>query len=130
MSVNTPGISTCPHCARGVKTFGGRYVQHAITPGKKSAAERDSCPLSGQHVAIAGQGANDYIARAHLVADLADQVQDRDPAIVWHYLTSLPAAEVQRLLVLALAAIPVADRRVEDIWDWVTELPVAKGATA
>lgn len=130
MSRDILGISTCPFCNRAVRTAGNRYGRHSITPGKKPDDQRDTCPLTGQRVPITGDEPSAYVSRAHLVADLADQVQDQDPAIVWHYLTSLPAAEVQRLLVLALAAIPVADRKVEDIWDWVTELPIAKAVTA
>ncbi|WP_268950232.1 hypothetical protein [Mycolicibacterium pulveris] len=41
----------------------------------------------------------------------------------------MPANELQRLMMVALAAIPV-DRRVEDMFAWVCDLPVAKGVGA
>jgi 23S rRNA G2445 N2-methylase RlmL len=53
------------------------------------------------------------------------RAEAQDPRHVWAYLTALPAAEVQRLLVFALAAIPV-DRRVEDLFGWVANLPSAR----
>lgn len=66
-----------------------------------------------------------YETRARIVADLAAQVQDMDPALVWEYLTAMPAVEVQRLLVVALAAVPV-DRTLSGMFAWVNDLPDAK----
>ena len=56
------------------------------------------------------------------------QVQDSDPQIVWDYLTALPADELQRLLMFALAGVPV-DRHIDDIFGWVLELPAARLAS-
>lgn len=120
----TRGIATCPYCDRTVTTDGGRYTFHTITPGKK--AESDRCPLADQHVPVTGSAPADYVSRAYLIADLADQVQDRDLAPVWAYLTCLPADELQRLLMITLAAVPAGHRPVSDVWAWVTELPAAK----
>lgn len=126
---DTRGIATCPYCARTVTTDGGRYAFHTITPGKK--AESDRCPLARQHVPVSGRAPADYVSRAYLVADLADQIQDRDPQAVWQYLTCLPGDELQQLLMIALAAVPVGrGRPVTEIWAWVTELPVAKAVGA
>lgn len=122
---STRGIAPCPRCARAVATSADRYVLHSTAPG----ADGRCCPLSLQHIAIDGHTPTAYVSRAHLVADLAEQVQDADPAIVWEYLTALPAAELQRLLMISLAAVPV-DKTVEDIWGWVTELPAAKAVGA
>ena len=83
------------------------------------------CSMSGQHQPITGHAPTDYVSRAYLIADLAEQVQDRDTTVAWEYLTALPANELQRMLMLALAAIPIEGRSVDDIWQWVAELPVA-----
>ena len=60
--------------------------------------------MSGLLVPVTGLGPDDHERRALLITDLAAQVQDEDPYIVWDYLTAVPAAEVQRLLMFALAA--------------------------
>jgi hypothetical protein len=123
MGRSKPGIATCPRCNRAVRTDAHRFKLHTDAAGERT------CPLSTQRVPFDGHTATDYVGRAHLVADLAEQVQDADPAVVWEYLTATPAAEIQRLLIIALAAIPV-DQRVEDMFAWVTELPVAKRAAS
>jgi hypothetical protein len=85
----------------------------------------EQCRLSRQHAPITGESPNAYVSRAYLVTDLACQVQDDDPSIVWDYLTALPADEVQRLLQIALAAVPV-DKSLEEVFGWVRDLPVAR----
>lgn len=110
----------CIYCNRMVLTGGGRYKQHALTAGG-----RCPCPLVGHHHPITGTCEADYEARARIVLDLADQVQDRDPHILWTYLTALPADELQRLLVISLAGMNIADRRISEVFGWVTNLPAA-----
>jgi hypothetical protein len=113
------GIAPCPHCHRTVRTVGGCYEVHNI--GEHTRL----CPLSLQHTVITGDSPTAYVSRARLVANLAEQVQDFDPAIVWTYLDALPVNELRRLAMIALAAIPV-DQTVEQMFGWVTELPAAK----
>ena len=116
----------CPYCGRAVRVDDkGRFRTHAKTAG----ARNDTCPMAGEHVPITGHSDNDYFARAHLISKLAWRVRDEDPQQVWNYLTVLPAEEVQRLLMLALAAIPV-DQTVEDMFAWVCDLPAAREAEA
>lgn len=112
-------------CDREVSVSENRYGHHTATPGKK--VESDLCPMTGQRVPVSGESNADYLARAYLVADLAEQLQDRDPNVVWQYLTAVPAGELQRMMVVALAGIPV-EGRVTDIWGWVLDLPVAREA--
>jgi hypothetical protein len=52
---------------------------------------------------------------------LAGQLRDCDPAMTWQYLTAIPSAELQRLLVVALAAIPLESKRSE-LFGWVQQL--------
>lgn len=118
------GIARCPRCDRTIVTDGGRYKQHSLEPGSGVA-----CPFSEQHTPIIGHSASNYLSRGYLVADLAEQVQDRDINIVWEILTATPADELQRLLMLALAAVPV-DRPLAEIYRWVTDLPAAKAVNA
>lgn len=112
-------IALCPHCGRGVRTINNCYYLH-------NTGDYDRvCPLSEQRVPITGLTPADYASRAKLVANLASQVQDADPRIVWTYLTALPGNELQRLMMVALAALPV-DQTVAEMWAWVTELPAAR----
>jgi hypothetical protein len=83
--------------------------------------------MSNQRTPITGLTHADHERRAHTVLDLAQQVQDEDPAVVWTVLTATPADELQRLLMFALAAIPM-DRSIDDIYAWVRELPVARAS--
>jgi hypothetical protein len=115
----------CPYCGRLVRASKGIYVTHSVTPKTWG----DTCPMSGEHCPITGHSDVDYVNRAHLVANLAWRIKDEDPADTWRYLTMLPADEVQRLLMLALAAVPV-DRSVEDLFEWVCDLPDARAAEA
>lgn len=97
---------------------------HDIAPGLRE----EHCPMSKQTVPITGTAPIDYYRRASLVCDLATQVQDGDPAIVWDYLTALSAEEVQRLLVIALAGINI-DVPIDRVYGWVYELPAARCAS-
>lgn len=113
------GITTCPHCHRTVRTDGGRYMLHNV------GTYEQVCPLSGQHQPIEGDSPTAYVSRAHLVADLACQVQDADPAIVWAYLGALDFDELRRMTMLALATTPV-DQTVREMFAWVSNLPQAR----
>lgn len=115
-------LAHCPRCDRDVSTTNNRYQRHTVRYNSG-----DVCRMSSQHVPITGHSPTEYLARAYLVGDLAEQVQDRDPSLVFDYLTVLPPAEIQRLLMLALAAIPV-DQTVEEMFAWVCDLPSVKGA--
>lgn len=115
----------CPYCGREVRTDNGAFVVHSITPKKIG----DTCPLAEQPVPVTGVTENDHDKRAHLIAKLAWQLRDEDPWRVRCYLTALPAAEVERLLLFALAAIPV-DQTVDEMFGWVNELPDAQAGEA
>lgn len=110
---------TCPRCARVIAVKAGRLCSHSVVPDG-----RDTCPLSWQRIPVVGVSDDDYLMRARFVAELALLVQDEDPHMVWDYLTALPAVEIQRLLMITLAGIPV-DKRPGEIWGWVAKLPVA-----
>lgn len=120
------GIARCPRCDRTIATDCGRYKQHSLVP-----AGGVPCPFSGQHIPITGHTPTDYLSRGYLVADLAEQVQDMDCAVVWELLTATPADELQRLLMLALAAVPT-DKPLAELYAWVVDLPASKlkGETA
>ena len=114
---------TCPRCGRTISASGGRFMLHDITPGLRE----EHCPMSKQTVPITGTTPIDYYRRASLVSDLAIQVQDGDPAIVWDYLTALSADELQRLAMIAFAGID-GDKTINEIWSWVLKLPVARAS--
>lgn len=119
------GIAVCPRCNRRVATASGFYVLH------NEGTHGVLCPLSKTHVPYRSdqQSPMDYVGRAHIVANLAAGVQDEDPSVAWDYLSSLPANELRRLMMLALAAIPI-DQTVAEMFAWVTDLPAAKTTTA
>ena len=111
---------TCPRCNRHINAHGNRISLHTLTP-----AGGEHCPMSKQAIPITGETPIDYYRRANLVCDLASQVQDQDTTVVWDYLTALNPAEMQRLLMVALAAIDV-NAPMERIYGWVLELPAAR----
>lgn len=113
----------CPRCGRDVGNSGGRWNRHGMTVDKD-----DWCPMSKQTLPITGTAAIDYYRRATLVTDLATQIQDTDTGVVWDYLTTVPGDELQRLLMIALAAINV-DAPLERIYGWVYDLPAARCAS-
>lgn len=125
MSAHTGGAQ-CPYCSRHVRTDHSRYVVHSITP-----KQMDRCPLSDQRVPVTGHSERDHERRAYTVMDLAEQIQNSDPELVWTYLTALPADELQRLLVIALAGVPVPEAATpEDVFAWVLDLPIARTTPA
>ena len=81
--------------------------------------------MSHKLVPASGLRPEAFETRAAIVADLAWQVHDGDPILAWDNLTAMPADELQRLLVVALAGIPT-DLKVDQIWAWVRALPVAQ----
>jgi hypothetical protein len=115
---------TCPFCNRECALTDGRFRQHTITPRGV-----DVCPTVGFIAPVTGHDEVDYEDRARLITELAMQLQDTDPVLVWTYLTALPAAEVQRLLMIALTAIP-SDRTLHDTFPWVAALPIAQDSAA
>lgn len=124
MSKSQRGIARCPRCDRTVSTDQRRYTKHSTVRDGDN-----TCRMSGQRIPISGFTEGDFEARAYLVADLASQLQDLDPALVWEYLTALPADELQRLMMVALAGIHV-EGKIRDIFRWVCDLPTAKALPA
>lgn len=121
MVSHSNGIAKCPHCKRVVRTHIDKYGLHSMTTDGRN----DRCPVSGQRTPVTGFTATDYVSRAQLVASLAGQVQDEDPAVVFDYITALPVDELRRMLQIALAAVPV-DKSVGEMFGWVCSLPAAK----
>jgi len=113
---------TCPRCNRVVGINSHRYTDHST-----DTWSREFCPMSKQHIPITGHTPTHYYGRAVMVANLAAQVRDEDPALVWDFLTALPGDELQRLMMIALAGLDTS-KRVSEIWDWITELPAARTA--
>lgn len=105
----------CPGCGRRILAPYGRYNAHDAVKGVAGY-----CFMAGMPSPIDGRSEMDMEAKARIVASLAVQVQDEDPAVVWRYLTAVPAVFMQELLQIALAAIPVENNQVKDIWrKWV-----------
>lgn len=112
----------CLGCGRMVSTAAnGTYNLHAV-----SDRGGEVCRMTFQRRPIQGDTARDYFDRANLVANLAWQLQDEDPHIVYEYLTSLDPTELARLALIAMAGLPVGDQDVHEIWAWVHQLPVAR----
>lgn len=114
-------IGACPGCGRSISVNAGRYSRH------NSGEQGDICDFSQMRAPYRAdqQTPTDWVGRAHIVANLAADVQDSDPAVVWQWLTALPADELQRLMMIALAAVPV-EQTVAEMFAWVTELPAAE----
>ena len=103
---------TCIYCGREVVSRQNMYPIHG-------------CPLSGRPLPAEGWSDTAFERRAHIIADLADWVQDYNPADVWTYLTALPADELQRLLMVALAGFPI-HQSLDTTFGWVRQLPAAR----
>jgi hypothetical protein len=110
--------ANCPYCGRDIYIHNHRFRLH-------ETLDKVWCPLSNQRTPVSGDSVDAHAERAELLADLAFQVQDADPAAVWTYLTCLSDAELQTLLMFALAALPI-DKTVHDMWGWVSQLPAAQ----
>jgi hypothetical protein len=113
------GTGQCPRCARIVSIDTNRWSRHGITRGSN-----DYCIMSRQPVMPTGTTDHDFERRAAIVTDLACQMRDCDTRIVWDYLTAASTLELQRMMMVALAAIPV-DQTLRNTFDWVCELPIA-----
>lgn len=120
--MSTRRLGVCPKCGRDVKTLDYRYIQHSST-GEVGFP----CSLSGMREPLVGDSAAAYLSRAVLVGDLACRLKDEDPSQTWDYLTSLSGSELQKMTMIALAAVPV-DKPISEIYGWVCALPVAEGA--
>lgn len=103
----------CPGCGRNVWTLGGRYDTH-----QSGASGLAYCFMSGMPQPVIGRSIDgrDMEERAKIVACLAAEVQDADPAAVWRYLGVMPPLFVRELLQLALAGLPVEGKQVNEIW--------------
>ena len=113
--------TTCPRCQREVSICQGKYANHSISP-----RTRELCRLSKMRVPPTGTSPEDYETRAAIVADLAWQVQDGDPLLTWEYLSGMDSTDRQRLMMVALAGIPLDRGKVDDIFAWVYQLPAAQ----
>lgn len=106
----------CPRCKRVTALTGRRWVRHTTTP---RGFQR--CALSLRPVPFEGTSDAELRGRAFLAGELAAQLRDEDPARLWVYLNAFEPLELRRMLVIALAAIPV-DRPVSELYDWVRYL--------
>lgn len=88
-------------------------THHGVTPNSS-----DICIMSGRKPPIEGTSPTAMVRRAQLVCELACELRDYDPRDVWDYLTCLPAVEIQRMLVIALAAVDV-DKPLGELFAWV-----------
>ncbi|QFG11111.1 hypothetical protein PBI_QUEENHAZEL_39 [Mycobacterium phage QueenHazel] len=109
---------TCPMCGRVVSTDSNRYAVHSTSDGRG-----DLCRMSRRAVAPSGLAPNDHVRRARMVMTMAWMLRDEDPAELWDWLTAIGADELQRLLVIALAAIDV-EKSATELWEWVCALPL------
>ena len=117
------GIARCPRCNRAdAPTKQGRYRLHTM---ERRRADTGYCPMSELPVPVAGNSEMAFDRRADVVAELAFRLQEADPSTVWDYLTAVKDDELQRLLLVALAAIDV-DKTVGELWGWVSDLPAAR----
>lgn len=112
----------CPYCNRDITVTQARFNRHNVDGSPRNGAP---CPLSRQRIPIKGLSNQDHADRAEVLTDLAFQVQDEDPRIVWDYLTCLDSVELQRLLMFSLAAMDI-DKNVDQLWGWVKNLPQAR----
>ncbi len=114
----------CPYCKRSdVRAKGPTFEHHSIQRGMP-------CPLSYQDVPRTGLSEDDWEARAKQIANLSWQLRDCDPQLTWAYLTAIPADELRRLMMVALAAVPIDDLGAADLFGWVEELPAAQEVPA
>jgi len=108
-------LVVCPGCGRRVLTRYGRYNAHNAANDSV-----EQCFMTAWPIPVVGYSDDDMEDRAYIVAGLAAQVQDGDPAGVEKYLTAVPAVFVQELLQIALGAIDVDGKHVHDIWSrWI-----------
>lgn len=117
-------LARCLRCRRDIGTVNRRYTLHTTDYRQHGVY----CRMSNMPVPVTGLQDQDFEDRVWLVSDLACQLQDQDPKLVWDFLTCLPAAELQRLLMVLLAALPV-DKTAKELWGWVMSLPVALEAS-
>ena len=111
----------CPRCGTHAAIDKGAYY------GLHTANRGDDhyCPMSKQRIPITGTAEKDWESRAYLVGNLAGQLRDSDPHVVWDYLTGLSALELQHMLMVALTAVD-PDQTIREMYQWVWDLPVAK----
>lgn len=107
----------CPECGRVLDTHNGRYITHSMW------ALGPECPLSRTVVSAAVWAEAPHVARAQTVLHLASLLRDEDPAWVWAHVERTEPAELRRMLMTALAAIPVDQRTRDQLFEWVKELP-------
>lgn len=100
----------CPGCGLAVTATAGRYDFH------RAGSSVRPCFMTGMPLPVKELSEEALKERVRIVACLAQQVQEDDPAEVWHYLTAVPAWFVQELLQFALAAIPVEGKEPEAPW--------------
>lgn len=109
----------CPCCGKTIGLRNHHYNTHHVTSGTHY------CPLSGQPATSCGEQPEDYRTRAATVCYLAAQLRDRDPALTYSWLCATERDELIRLMIVALAAVPV-DKPASQIFGWVTALPAAR----
>lgn len=116
---------TCHHCKRPTATTNGRrYLPHRMI-----ANTGDNCPMEYQIAPIRGRDAEAHEQRIDLVLDLAHQIQDADPTLVWTYLASVPADELKLLMMAALCGLDIGSKSRHELFGWLGELPAARCAS-
>lgn len=116
----TTTATHCPHCGRPCTIRNHRYSRHHNTAG-------DYCLLADLPAPANGTTPDDYQRRATIVTHLAALLRDQDPAHIHAWLHTQPRHELVRLMVVALAAIPI-QQRLTDIYQWIYQLPAARSS--
>jgi hypothetical protein len=117
---NTNSVE-CPGCGRIIATKNGRLARHADDTLLRE------CTMS-QKTTPAIDRAAQLVKTARTVLNLAEQIRDDDPSLVWKYLSSLGRDRLQTLAAVALTAVPPGNS-LETAYRWVMDLPAARLAS-
>lgn len=120
--MNPPNLNAveCPGCGRMRDTNNGHFVRHA------DVSIMRECPWSQKP--IPRNRSHELARAARTVLNLADQIRDDDPALVWRYLQNLEPAKLRELAMVAIAAVDPG-QAIDEAFGWVMELPAARRAS-
>lgn len=120
-------VIECPECGRLLEPCSGHHRRQF--PTHACYVLGPECFMSRQAIEERHRQYSEHAQRAQRVLVLAHQLRTEDPARVWRQVTRTDPAELQRLLMTALAGIPT-DQPPTQIFGWVYDLQAAQGLTA
>jgi hypothetical protein len=117
-----PGQVECPQCGRVTQTVRRRYARHS------TEKLGPLCDMSGELVSEDVIEYSRNLHRVDVVLHWAQMLREEDPAALHSWIRHTDRAELEKLLCIALAGVPI-DKPKSEVFGWVLAMEKGVGGS-